>query len=252
MELVPQRGVAHADGFGRLDRIVERVRPALHRAEVGQAEADVLDQDVEVERALPVRQRGMDLARLGVDEIGLDLVTVPPEQGVRERAVAPEHAGPVEVDQQRRHGVEQPIAIRPRPQRKAHQQAPVLDRIGQVFGRQDGRVAGDGIGQADRGDRRKPRTLEPPEHVELRRGDLARLLFQGVRVPVKDEEPHEVTGRPDRQVTEVERLRRPPGERDLPRQVEQPGAALAQPKPRQRDLTELGRSGLGRQSFLRR
>jgi hypothetical protein len=61
-----------------------------------------------------------------------------------------------------------------------------------------------------------------------------------------------VTGRADRQVTEVERFRRPRRERDLPRQVQQPRTALAQPKPRQRDLCELGRSGLGRQSFLRR
>ena len=252
MELVPQRGVARADRFGGLHGVVERVRPALHRPEVGQSEPDVLDEDVEIERALPVRQGGVDLARLGVHQIGLDLVAVPSEQGVRQRAVAPEHARAMEVDEQRRHRVQQPVAIRAGPQREAHQEAPVLDRVGQVFGRQDGRVAGDRIGQADGGDRREPRAFEPPEHIELRGGDLARLLFQGVGTPVEDEEPHEVTRRADRQVTEVERLRWPPRERDLPRQIEQPGAALAQPKPRQRDLTELGRTGLGCQSFLRR
>ena len=136
VELVPQRGVARRGPISAASTASSNASvAALHRAEVGQPEADVLDQDVEVERALAVRQRGMDLARLGVDEVGLDLVAVAPEQGVRERAVAPEHAGPVEVDQQRRHRVEQPVAIRPRPEREAHQQAPVLDRVGQVFGR---------------------------------------------------------------------------------------------------------------------
>ena len=48
VELVPQRAVAVADRLGGRDRIVERVLAALHRAEVGQPEADVLDQDVEV------------------------------------------------------------------------------------------------------------------------------------------------------------------------------------------------------------
>ena len=87
---------------------------ALHRAEVGQAERDVLDEDVEVVGALAVGQRRVDLARLGIDEEGLDLVAVAPEQRVRERAVAPEHAGPVEVDEQPRHRVEQPVAVRAR------------------------------------------------------------------------------------------------------------------------------------------
>ena len=145
----------------------------------------------------------MDLARLGVDEIGLDLVAVPAEQGVRQRAVAPEHARAMEVDQQRRHRIEQSVAIRAGPEREAHQQAAVLDRVGQVFGRR---------GWPSRRRTRSarptavtagsPRALEPPQHVELRRGDLARLLLQGVRPPVEDEEPHEVTRRADRQVTE--------------------------------------------------
>ena len=83
----------------------------------------------------------MDLARLGIHEERLDLVAVTAEQRVRERAVAPVHAGPMEIDEQPRHGVEQPVAIRARAQREAQQQAPVLDRVREVFGREDGRVA---------------------------------------------------------------------------------------------------------------
>ncbi len=111
-----------------------RPRPALHRAEVGEPEGDVLDEDVEVVPALAVGQARVDLARLGVDEERLDLVAVAPEQRVRQRAVAPEHAGPVEVDEQPRHRVEQPVAVRPGPEREAHQQAAVLDREREVLG----------------------------------------------------------------------------------------------------------------------
>jgi hypothetical protein len=53
----------------------------------------------------------MDLARLGVDEVGLDAVAIPPEERVRQRAVAPVHAVAVEVDQQERHRVEQAVAV---------------------------------------------------------------------------------------------------------------------------------------------
>ena len=81
----------------------------------------------------------MDLARLGVHEVGLDAVAVPPEQGVGEGAVAPEDAAAVEIDEERGHRVQEPVAIRAGAQREAHQQAPVLDRVRQVFGDEDGR-----------------------------------------------------------------------------------------------------------------
>ena len=67
MELCPQREVALADALGGLDGVLERVLPTLHRTKIGQAEADVLDEDVEVEAALAIRQARMDLARLGID-----------------------------------------------------------------------------------------------------------------------------------------------------------------------------------------
>ena len=56
----------------------------------------------------------MDLARLGVDEVRLDLVAVATEQRVGKRAVAPVDARAVEVDQERRHRIEQAVAVRPR------------------------------------------------------------------------------------------------------------------------------------------
>ena len=113
----------------------------------------------------------MDLAGLGVDEEGLDLVAVAPEQGVGERAVAPEDAGPVEVDEQPGHRVEQPVAVRPGTEREAHQQAAVLDRELEVLGHEDRAVAVGRRGQADRLDRRQAERLEVAEDVELGGGD---------------------------------------------------------------------------------
>ena len=153
----------------------------------------------------------------------------------------------MEVDQERSHRVEQAIAVRPWPEREAHQETAILDRIREVLGHEDRGVAIDRVGQADRRHRRQPGDLEVSEYVELRRGDAARLLLERVGVAVEDEEADEVAGRPDRQVPEAEGRRRPLRERQLPRQLEQPRATLAQPQPR-----EPGGMRSGGQSFLRR
>ena len=83
MELAPHGVVAIGDVFGGLDRFVG-IAAALHRGEIGQAERDVLDEDLDVVGSLPIGQCGVDLTRLRVDEIRLDPVTVPSEQGIRE------------------------------------------------------------------------------------------------------------------------------------------------------------------------
>ena len=111
VELVPERG-GSGSARSRRHRSPRPCRRAVAaRGEVGQPEGDVLDEDLEVVGALPVGQARVDLARLGVDEIGLDPVAVTPEQRVRERAVAPVDAAPMEVDEERRHRVEQPVAV---------------------------------------------------------------------------------------------------------------------------------------------
>ena len=86
-----------------LDGVLEGVLPLLHDAEIGEPEADVLDEDVEVVRTLPVGEGRVDLARLGIDEVSLDPVAIAAEERVRERAIAPVDAGPVEVHEQGRH-----------------------------------------------------------------------------------------------------------------------------------------------------
>jgi hypothetical protein len=78
--------------------------PQLHR-DVDQVAGDVLDQDVQVVGALAVAQGGVDLAGLGVDQERLEELAVPLEQGVGQRAVAPEHAFAVQVDEQAGDGL---------------------------------------------------------------------------------------------------------------------------------------------------
>ena len=99
----------------------------------------------------------MDLARLGVDEIGLDPVAVAPEQRVRQRAVAPVDAVAVEVDEQERHRVEEPVAVDAGAGRQAHQQPPVLERVGEILRRQDRHGPLRDLGQAGGVDRRQRR-----------------------------------------------------------------------------------------------
>ena len=210
VELVPDRRVAGANGLGRLDRVVRGALATLHRPEVGQTERDVLDEDVEVVLPLSVRQRRVDLARLGVDEEGLDLVAVATEQRVGERAIAPEHAGSVEVHQEPRHRVEQPVAVWPRAQRESHEQAAVLDRELQVFGHDDGRVALRGRREPHGRHGRQALRLEVAQHRELGGRHLERLLLERIGSAAAGEEPDEMARGADGQLANAH-----PGDRPV-------------------------------------
>jgi hypothetical protein len=72
------------------------------------------------------------------------------------------------------------------------------------------------------------------KYGELACSDVERQLLQGVLVVVDDEEPDEVARWPDRQLLEVQLVRPPVRERQLPRQVEEPIARFAQPQTRKR------------------
>ena len=97
----PQRLVppADVDGFGDQGRTQLR-GPVQPGRQIVEARRDVLDQDVDVELALPVGQLRMHLAGLGVDEPRLQHLPVAGEQGVGQRAVAPEDAVAVQLDEQ--------------------------------------------------------------------------------------------------------------------------------------------------------
>ena len=187
----------------------------------------------------------MDLARLGVDEVGLDLVAVAAEESVGERAVAPVDAGSMQVDEERRHRVEQPLAVRPGSEREPHQQAAVLDRVGEVLGREDRLVAARPRRQADGRDGRQTGRLEPAQDVELGGRDMDGLFLERDDPIVLDEEADEMARRADRQLPEGQAVR-PVGQRQVPRQVEQSRAAAAQSQARE------ARAEVVRQSFFRR
>ena len=107
VELVPQASIAFAGRFGGRECVVHEVLATLHRREIGEAEGNVLDEDLEVVRPLSVGERRVQLARLGIDEVGLNLVAVAPEERVREGAVAPIDTAAMQIHEQSGHGVEQ-------------------------------------------------------------------------------------------------------------------------------------------------
>jgi hypothetical protein len=106
--------------------------------------------------------------------------------------------------------------------------------MGEVFGDEDRGFALWRFGDADCLHGRQPDRLEVAKYGELACSDVERELLQGVLVVVDDEEPDEVARRPDRQLLEVELVRPPVRERQLPRQVEEPIAGFAQPQTRKR------------------
>ena len=90
--------------------------------------------------------------------------------------------------------------------------------------------------------------LQAAQHEELRLRHAQRFFLEGVGAAVDDEEADQVTGRPDGQLAELERLGRPVRECPIPRQVEQGAGAVAQAETRERRPR---RRGVG-QSFFRR
>ena len=108
-QLVPERLVARDEVGGGLLRPQLAV-PAELGLDVGELAGDVLLGDHEVVGPLPVREARVQLARLGVDEVGRERARIAAEERVRERAVAPEEAAEVEADEQLRARVEQPPA----------------------------------------------------------------------------------------------------------------------------------------------
>ena len=159
----------------------------------------------------------------------------------------PSDAGPVKVDEQGRHRVEEPVAVRPGSEREPHEQTAVLDRVGEVLGDEDGAIALRVLGKPGRGDGGQLRGLEAAQNVEFGPGHVARLFLEGERLAADHEEADKMARRPDRQVAECQVLVTPGRQWQVPGELEEPGAAVSQPK--ERECAGRGRLG---QSFLRR
>jgi hypothetical protein len=89
------------------------------------------------------------------------------------------------------------------------------------------------------------------KHLEFALGDRERLLLEGIRLVVRDDEADEMPRRTNRQVLEGQLVGRPVRERALPREVQEGAGGVAKAEPRERG--RLGRPVQGvAQSFLRR
>ncbi len=145
----------------------------------------------------------MHLARFRVDKVGLDLVTVPPEEGIRERAITPVQPGAMQVDEQPRHRVEQTVPICARAEGEAHQQAAVLEGVDQEIGHEDRGAALVDLREPNGRNGGEALVLEMSQCRELALGDIERFFLQGERRVVRLEEANEMPRGTNRDVPEA-------------------------------------------------
>ena len=139
----------------------------------------------------------------------------------------------MEVHEEQRHGIQQPLAVAGADGPEPHQQAPVLHRVAQVLRDQDRVAAARTLGQAHGPDRRQAGILEVAQDVELAVRDLGRQLLERVDDAARDEEADEVPRRADGQLPEAVGGGVPAIERQLPWQVEERGDLVAEAEARE-------------------
>ena len=165
---------------------------------------------------LPVGERRVELARLRVDEVSGEAAGIAPEEGVRERRVAPEEPGHVQADEQLGARVEHAFA------QVAHgpalEQRPERQRVVEVTRDQDGlelRAPHD----ADHLHDRDTLVGEPPQQVPLALGQPLGQLLERIQLPVVVDEADDVPA--DAADEGDDPLRLPLRELLVPREVEE-------------------------------
>ncbi len=86
----------------------------------------------------------------------------------------------MQVHEQPRHRIQEPVAVRPWAQGEPHQEAPVLDREVEVLGDQDGRLAFWRLGEPDRRHGGEAQGHEMAQDLELGPRDIERLFLERV------------------------------------------------------------------------
>ena len=184
------------------------------------AEVDL--RGLEVVVALAVGEAVVDLAGLGIDEIGRERPCVATEQRVGQRAVTPGETGEVQPHDEDRERVDQPVG-RVGTQRRGEQcaigqgelQVAGHDRGGQLLAVRGGAPSYD----ADRIDAGDAATPELEEQVVLVLGDRLDRLLHGVDVAGQADEAHDVAR--DSPWQSDDRRLRPVFQRDVPGEEQQ-------------------------------
>ncbi len=243
-ELVPQPVVPTDDLFARLVRVEVLGEPDFC-VDVEQLADDVLLCDVEVVVALALRERAVQLACLGVDEVCRERAGVAPEERVRERAVAPEEPAQVQAREQLDERVQEVRAQVG--DAGAREQSAVGQGVVEVPGDQD-RVEivaprghdPDGLDDGER------LSLQAAEERPLAPGGALRQLLDRVQRAVVLDEANDMAADPAHHGDEPVRL--PVFERRLPGQVEKARMARAGDQLKRRAQA----ASLGRTAGLRR
>src|SRR5918996_445745 len=202
-------------------------RPAAATSETG-GEPDSSSPARNAVTSLAVAERRVQLARLGVDEVGREVARVAAKERVREGAVAPEETAEVQAHEQSGERVQE-RAERCREEPPPKDDA-VRERVVEVARDEDGGkllalprtpVPHDRDGRH----RRQIVALQAPKEPVLALADLRRKLLQRVVRAVSLDEADDVTSDPALELDDE--LRGPPGERKMPGEVEKariPGA----------------------------
>ena len=208
----------------------DRVDAALEAAaglEVHDLAGDVDARDVEVVLALTVREAALvQLAGLGVDEVGGERAGIAAEERVRQRHVAPEEADVVQAHEQ--HGERVDEAGRGVGPQHLREQRAVGERELEVRGDERRPAAARpsaSVRFGDHGDAldaRDVEALQVAEHVVLAAGHLLGRLLDRDDATGEVREAHEVAR--DALGQEDDVLARPLGERRRPRQVSSAGS----------------------------
>ena len=222
-QLAPQVLVATRHLGGELDRVEVLVQHASG-LQVHELTGDVEVRRLDVVLALAVAERRVQVAGLGVDEVGGEGAGVAPKEGVRQGAVVPDEAGEVQASDERDEGVEQ--TVDGVGTQVAGEHRAVRQRPRQVLGDQDGvqrravrRLAS--RHDTDRDDGGHVGALEVAQQPVLAQGVGLDDLLERVHLRVDPDEAHDVARDAPWERNEV------PGgpllQRHVPGQVDQRG-----------------------------
>ena len=142
--------------------------------------------------ALPIAQLLVILGRLGVDEVGLQSVPVALQERVRQRAVAPPDAVPVQVNEENSEGIEEaPREPARRCGAGGAEESSILNAAAQIVG-DDEALAITAVNGANGCHGWHPRSFKVAQNGELALDQWRGELLDGQESPGHAHEAHKV------------------------------------------------------------